>query len=122
MNVRLISELNLEPFIKDIGFVENRNLDLIFDEKFDEVCTYDEYKKHLGMISWKCAICGKDILIDTNRDDVENFVCDECKKLHNNKNIIIDMRILNARTDMYKRMIDDIYIRLEEELVTRDEN
>ena len=35
MNVRLISELNLEPFIKDIGFVENRNLDLIYDEKFD---------------------------------------------------------------------------------------
>lgn len=122
MNVCLISELNLEPFIKDIGFVENRNLDLIYDEKFDEVCTYDEYKKHLGMISGKCAICGKDILIDTNRDDVENFVCDECKKLHNNKNIIIDMRILKARTDMYKRMIDDIYNRLEEELVTREGN
>ena len=58
------------------------------------------------------------VLADKKRNDVENFVCNRCKEYHNNKNEIIDHRILDSRTKMYKTIEDRLYEELEDNLTS----
>ena len=65
-------------------------------------------------MDWKCAICGKDIVIDKRKSDPENFVCEFCKETYNNKNQNIDRRILESRNAMYKELVKRIYDEFED--------
>ena len=110
----LIKKYELEGFIHDINNIESPYLNLIYSPLFDIVCTRDEYERIRDMMEWTCAICGCNILINKRKYDVENFVCEKCKEVHNNKNQTIDMRILNSRTKLYKKIENDLYQQLED--------
>lgn len=112
----LIRKLELEDFDKYINSIENQFLNLIYHPLFDKVCTRDEYDRTREMMRWECAICGSEILINRRKYDVENFVCDKCKEVHNNKNTSVDIRILNSRTKLYKYLEDRLYQELEDSL------
>lgn len=111
--------LNLEQYRRDIDNIENRYLNLIYNPYFDVVCTRDEFDRTRDYMEWRCAICGKQILINWRRYDVENFVCDSCKEVHNNKNQSIDARILDSRTKMFKMITDRMYQELEDSITSR---
>lgn len=104
----------LERYHKDIGNIENRFLNLIYDANFDRVVDYDTYEKTLGLMSWKCAICGRDILIDKTKTDVDNFVCEQCRKEYNDSNSSIDFRILDSRNRMFKFIEKQLYEEFED--------
>lgn len=111
--------LDIGQFGKVIDNIENRYLNLIYNPYFDLVCTREEFDRTRDYMEWKCAICGKKILTNWRRYDVENFVCDSCKEVHNNKNQSIDPRILNSRTKMFNMITDRIYQELEDNLKLR---
>ena len=94
--------------------IENQYLDLIYDPFFACVCERYVYEKHIGCMEWKCAICGKDIVIDKRKSDPENFVCEFCRETYNNKNQNIDRRILESRNAMYKELVKRIYDEFED--------
>lgn len=112
----MMKSFELDGFYKDLDNIENQYLNLIYDPIFDRVVERWIYEKTSGLMEWKCAICGCDILVDKNKNDVENFVCDGCKKIHNNTNEIIDRRIVDSRTKMYEWIKDRIYDELEDNL------
>lgn len=116
MNNNLIKKLELERFEKDIENFESRYLNLIYHPLFNKVCTREEYDKTREMMEWSCAICNSRILLSKRKYDVENFVCETCKKEHNNKNVIIDRRILDSRTKLYKHLENNLYQQLEDSL------
>jgi len=106
----------LERFSKDFDNVESQYLNLIYDPNFNWVVEKSVYERTIGLMEWKCAICGDSILSDRNRTDVENFVCERCREKHNNKNKVIDRRILDSRTRMFKYIEDKLYEELEDNL------
>ena len=116
VDLELAKELEIESFKKDLENIENQYLNLIYNDLIDEVQERYEYEKMLPMMHWTCAICGCDILIDKYKNDVENFVCKKCSELYNNKNDIIDLRILKSTNRMYKFLEDKIYEELEDKL------
>lgn len=111
-----LKTFELENFGKNIQWIESQYLNLIYNPMFDKIQTRDEYEKTKDLVEWECAICGKPIFMSQKRNDVENFVCDECRKTYNNKNRSVDVRILNSRTKMYRMMEDTIYQELEDYL------
>lgn len=106
----------LEKYEKEIDNIENQYLNLIYDPNFDHVVEKWVYEKTIGLMPWKCAICGTDILADKNREDVENFVCDKCKEQYNNKSLSVDRRIMDSRTRMFKYIEEKLYKELEDNL------
>lgn len=116
LNKELIKKLELESFTRDLNNIENQYLNLIYHPLLDKICTRNEYDSTRELMEWTCAICGVKILSHKRKYDVENFVCKTCQKEHNNKNKIIDIRILNSRTRMYKYLEDKLYQELEDVL------
>ena len=112
----LMKIYGLEKFRSDINNIENDYLNLIYHPLFDKICTKDEYDNTREMMEWKCAICNSKILLNRRKYDVENFVCEMCKKEHNNKNQSIDRRILESRTKLYKYIENNLYKELEDRL------
>ena len=106
----------LERFSKDFDNIESQWLNLIYDPNFNKVVERWVYEKTAGLMEWKCAICGEPILSDKNRTDVENFVCERCRETYNNKSPIVDRKILNSRTRMFKYIEDKLYEELEDNL------
>lgn len=114
-----VKKYGLEKYIKDIDNIENQYLNLIYDPNFDHVVEKWLYERTVGLMPWKCAICGNEILVDKKREDVENFVCDKCKEHYNNKNLVVDRRILDSRTRMFKWIEEKLYEELEDSLKVR---
>lgn len=108
--------LDLCSFKDDLKNIENQNLDLIYDPFFKCVCERYVFEKHIGCMEWKCAICGKDIIIDRRKNDIENFVCGSCKETYNSKNPNVDRRILESRNEMYNELVKRIYDEFEDSL------
>jgi hypothetical protein len=67
-------------------------------------------------MEWKCAICSEPILVDRDRTDVENFVCEKCREKYNSKSPVVDRRILESRTRMFKFIENKLYEELEDVL------
>ncbi len=111
-----LKELGLERFSRCFDNVESQYLNLIYDPNFDRVVERWVYDKTAGLMEWTCAICGEPILADRNRTDVENFVCEKCKEKYNNKNPLVDRRIMDSRTRMFRYIEDKLYERLEDSL------
>ena len=109
VDVDKMNELGLQSYQKQLDYIENQYLNLIYNRLLDVIQERWEYEKTINLIEWKCAICGEKILADKKRNDVENFVCNRCKEYHNNKNEIIDHRILDSRTKMYKTIEERLY-------------
>jgi transposase-like protein len=114
-----IKKYGLEKYVKDIDNIENQYLNLIYDRNFDHVVEKWLYERTISLMPWKCAICGNEILVDKKRGDVENFVCDKCKEQYNNKNLMIDRRILDSRTRVFKWIEEKLYEELEDSLKVR---
>ena len=112
----IVRKFELELYLSDINKIENQYLNLIYHPLFDKICTRDEYDRTREMMKWTCAICHKPILIHKRKYDVENFVCDTCKKEYNNKSSFVDRRILNSRTKLYKYLENNLYQQLEDYL------
>jgi len=106
----------LERFSRDFDNIESQYLNLIYDPNFDRVVERWVYEKTAGMMEWKCAICGEPILSDRNRTDVENFVCERCRETYNSKNSLVDRRIMDSRTRMFKYIENKLYEELEDNL------
>lgn len=111
-----LKELGLERFSRYFDNVESQYLNLIYDPNFDRVVERWVYDKTAGLMEWKCAICGDPILSDRNRTDVENFVCERCKEKYNNKNPLVDRRIMDSRTRMFRYLENKLYEELEDNL------
>lgn len=111
-----LKELGLERFSRYFDNVESQYLNLIYDPNFDRVVERWVYDKTAGLMEWKCAICGEPILSDRNRTDVENFVCERCKEKYNNKNPLVDRRIMDSRTRMFRYLENKLYEELEDNL------
>jgi hypothetical protein len=111
-----LKELGLQRFSKDFDNIESQYLNLIYDPNFDKVVERCVYEKTAGLIEWTCAICGAPILSDKNKTDVENFVCEKCKERYNNKSPLVDRRIMDSRTRMFRYIEDKLYERLEDSL------
>lgn len=111
-----LDELGLRRFSKDFDNIESQYLNLIYDPVFDRVIDRWTYEKTIGMMEWTCAICGKNILTDKSRSDVENFVCEKCREKYNNKSPIVDRRIMDSRTRLYKYIENKLYEELEDVL------
>lgn len=111
-----LKKYGLEKFTKDIDNIEFQYLNLIYDPVFDHVVERWIYDKTSGLIEWECAICGCKILTDKNKCDVENFVCESCKESYNNKSLLIDRRIMESRTKMFKYIESKLYEELEDKL------
>ena len=111
-----LNELGLRRFAKDFDNVESQYMNLIYDPIFNRVVERWIYEKTIGMMEWTCAICGKPILSDRGRSDVENFVCAICKEKYNNKSPVVDRRIMNSRTKMFKYIENKLYEELEDKL------
>ena len=111
-----LKSLGLERFSRYFDNIESQYLNLIYDPNFDRVVERWVYDKTAGLMEWKCAICGEPILTDKNRTDAENFVCEKCKEKYNNKNPLIDRRIMDSRTRMFRYLEDKLYEELEDVL------
>lgn len=111
-----LREQGLERFSRDFDRIEEQYLNLVYDPNFDHVVERWVYDKTAGLMEWRCAICGEPILSDKNRTDVENFVCERCKERYNNKNVLIDRRIMDNRTKMFKYLENKLYEELEDNL------
>ena len=111
-----LKSLGLGRFSKDFDNVESQYLNLVYDPNFDRVVERWVYEKTTGLMEWTCAICSRPILVDKNRTDVENFVCEGCRDKYNNKSPVVDRRILNSRTRMFKYIEDKLYEELEDVL------
>ena len=118
VDVDKMNELGLQSYQKQLDYIENQYLNLIYNRLLDVIQERRKYEKTINLIEWKCAICGEKILKKKKRNDVENFVCNRCKEYHNNKNEIIDHRILDSRTKMYKTIEDRLYEELEDNLTS----
>lgn len=116
INKNVMEILELQCFKDDLKNIENQYLDLIYDPFFKCISERHIFEKHIGCMAWKCAICGKDIIIDKRKNDPENFVCELCKENYNNKNTNIDRRIFESRNKMYKELVERIYDEFEDSL------
>lgn len=114
-----LKEYGLERFSRDMDNIENQYLNLVYDPMFDRVVERWVYDKTQGLMEWKCAICGETILVDRNKTDAENFVCPSCRERYNNRSPLVDRRILDSRTRMFKYIEDKIYEALEDSLKGR---
>ena len=95
VDVDKMNELGLQSYQKQLDYIENQYLNLIYNRLLDVIQERWEYEKTINLIEWKCAICGEKILADKKRNDVENFVCNRCKEYHNNKNEISQTCLAN---------------------------
>lgn len=111
-----LKQLGLQRFSRDFDNIESQYLNLIYDPNFNKVVERWVYEKTAGLLEWKCAICGEPILVDKSKNDVENFVCDRCKEKYNNKNQVVDRRILDSRTNLFKHIENKLYEELEDKL------
>lgn len=111
-----LKRFELEEYRKDIINLETQYLNLTYHPVLDKICTREEYDRTKDLMKWTCAICGCEILISHRKYDVENFVCDKCKKDYNNKSSMVDHRILESRTKLYKLLEDRLYQELEDVL------
>ena len=109
-----LKELGLQRFSKDFDNIESQYLNLIYDPNFKKVVERWVYEKTAGLIEWTCAICGDPILVDRNKNDVENFVCEKCKEKYNDKSAVVDRRILDSRTRLCKHIENKLYEELED--------
>ena len=107
-----LNELGLRRFAKDFDNIESQYMNLIYDPMFNRVVERWVYEKTIGMMEWTCAICGKPILSDRGRSDVENFVCDTCKEKYNNKSPVVHTRTMNSTTKTFKHTADTSYEQL----------
>ena len=112
----LMKKYELELFLSDINNIESQYLNLIYHPLFDKVCTRSEWDSTKDLMEWTCAICNTKILINKRRYDIENFVCETCKKEHNKKSTFVDNRILKSRTKLYKVLEERLYQELEDVL------
>ena len=112
----LMKKYGLESFLSDINNIESQYLNLIYHPLFDKVCTRSEWDSTKELMEWTCAICNDKILINKRRYDIENFVCETCKKEHNKKSPYVDNRILKSRTKLYKVLEERLYQELEDVL------
>lgn len=113
---RRLNQLGLQRFSRDFDNIESQYLNLIYDPNFNKVVERWVYEKTAGLLEWKCAICGEPILVDKSKNDVENFVCEKCKENYNNKNKVVDRRILDSRTNLFKHIENKLYEELEDKL------
>lgn len=111
-----LKKWGLERFTRDLDRVEEQYLNLVYDPTFDHVVERWIYDKTVGLMEWKCAVCGESILSDRNRIDVENFVCERCREKYNNKSPVVDRRIMDSRTRMFKYLENKLYEELEDNL------
>lgn len=111
-----LRRLGLERYSSYFDRVEEQYLNLVYDPSFDHVVERWVYDKTAGLMEWKCAICGEPILSDRNRIDVENFVCERCRERYNNKIPVVDRRIMDSRTRMFKYLENKLYEELEDNL------
>lgn len=111
-----LKQLGLQRFSRDFDNIESQYLNLIYDPNFNKVVERWVYEKTAGLLEWKCAICGEPILVDKSKNDVENFVCETCKEKYNNKNQVVDRRILDSRTNLFKHIENKLYEELEDKL------
>ena len=111
-----LKQLGLQRFSRDFDNIESQYLNLIYDPNFNKVVERWVYEKTAGLLEWKCAICGEPILVDKSKNDVENFVCEKCKEKYNNKNQVVDRRILDSRTNLFKHIENKLYEELEDKL------
>lgn len=111
-----LREQGLERFSRDFDRIEEQYLNLVYDPNFDHVVERWVYDKTVGLMEWKCAICGESILSDKNRTDVENFVCGRCREKYNNKSPLVDRRIMDSRTKMFNFIERTLYNELEDKL------
>ena len=111
-----LKSLGLERFSDYFDDIESQYLNLIYDPNFDRVVERWVYEKTAGLMEWRCAICGEPILSDKNRTDAENFVCEKCRINYNNKSPLVDRRIMNSRTKMFKQLENKLYEILEDSL------
>ena len=111
-----LKQLGLQRFSRDFDNIESQYLNLIYDSNFNKVVERWVYEKTAGLLEWKCAICGEPILVDKSKNDVENFVCEKCKEKYNNKNQVVDRRILDSRTNLFKHIENKLYEELEDKL------
>ena len=111
-----LKQLGLQRFSRDFDNIESQYLNLIYDPNFNRVVERWVYEKTAGLLEWKCAICGEPILVDKSKNDVENFVCEKCKENYNNKNQVVDRRILDSRTNLFKHIENKLYEELEDKL------
>ncbi len=111
-----LKQLGLQRFSRDFDNIESQYLNLIYDPNFNRVVERWVYEKTVGLLEWKCAICGEPILVDKSKNDVENFVCEKCKEKYNNKNQVVDRRILDSRTNLFKHIENKLYEELEDKL------
>ena len=111
-----LNRLGLQRFSRDFDNIESQYLNLIYDPNFNRVVERWVYEKTAGLLEWKCAICGDPILVDKSKNDVENFVCEKCKEKYNNKNQVVDRRILDSRTNLFKHIENKLYEELEDKL------
>lgn len=109
-----LKQLGLQRFSRDFDNIESQYLNLIYDPNFNRVVERWVYEKTANLIEWKCAICEASIFVDRNKNDVENFVCEKCREKHNNKSPIVDRRILDSRTRLFKHIEDKLYEELED--------
>lgn len=116
VDIKFVKELELEEFKKDLDNIENQNLNLIYNPLIDEIQERIDYDNTISLIEWKCAICGKRILVNKLKDDVNNFVCDDCRITYNNTNEYIDRRILESRNKLYKYIEERIYQEIDDRL------
>ena len=111
-----LKELGLQVFFKYFDNIESQYLNLIYDPNFDRVMERWEYEKFSGLVEWRCAICGEQIFVDKSKYDVENFVCPRCREKHNSKSPVVDRRIMDSRTRLFKYIEDRLYQELEDKL------
>ena len=113
-NREKLKAAGLDRFLRDFDNIESQYLNLIYDYNFNRVVERWVFEKTAGMMEWKCAICGDPILSDKNRSDSENFVCERCKEKYNNKSPLVDRRIMDSRTRMFKYIENKLYEELED--------
>ena len=111
-----LKELGLERFSRFFDDIENQYLNLIYDPYFDRVVERWVYEKTAGLVEWNCPICGTTILVDKNRTDAENYVCEKCREKYNNKSPLVDRRIMDSRTKFFKYIENKLYDELEDSL------
>ena len=64
VDVDKMNELGLQSYQKQLDYIENQYLNLIYNRLLDVIQERWEYEKTINLIEWKCAICGEKILAD----------------------------------------------------------
>ena len=76
---------------------------LYIDPIFNEINKLHILNKNTKYKKWNCAICNKSIYVDINNIKYNNFICDECYELYEDKKIV-DKRILKSSIKFYNEV------------------